>query len=308
MSLTRKRFNHKMLYFIINLKNRLKPTMKKLILHALSGCGLLTGASYPFRILIFFKQNPSLWSYIIIPLMINLSLGIFFYLQLLTWEGQLFEILILKGMEWLNEIALNLPSWLKNLDIVFIFLIEFFKLLLGLILLIITGFLLAQLGFLVGMPWYSKLSEKIESIKLGKITIIEVNFLIEIKRTLLYEFKKIILLVCIGLPLFLCNFLPGFGTLIATIGGLSLTAILTCLDFWDQPLERRRLRFRDKLGLIAKSFPSSAGFGYMCLFLISIPLLNLVTIPLCVAAGTLFFCDRLLPRYGSILETDQTSP
>ena len=278
--------------------------MKKIILHTLSGCGLLTGASYPFRILIFFKQNPSLWSYIIIPLILNLILGIFFYLQLLRWEAEVFEILTLKGMTWLNQIALNLPYWLQNLDIIFIFLIEFFKLLLGLILLVLTGFILAQIGFLLGMPWYSKLSEKIESIKLGKITIIEVDFLTEIKRALLYEFKKIILLVFIGLPLFLCNFLPGFGTLVATIGGLSLTAILTCLDFWDQPLERRRLGFRDKLGLIAKSFPSSAGFGYMCLFLISIPLLNLVTIPLCVAAGTLFVCDRLLPHYGSMFKTD----
>ena len=205
--------------------------MKKIILHTLSGCGLLTGASYPFRILIFFKQNPSLWSYIIIPLILNLILGIFFYLQLLRWEAEVFDILTLKGMTWLNQIALNLPSWLQNLDIILIFLIEFFKLLLGLILLVLTGFILAQIGFLLGMPWYSKLSEKIESIKLGKITIIEVDFLTEIKRALLYEFKKIILLVFIGLPLFLCNFLPGFGTLIATIGGLSLTAILTCLDF-----------------------------------------------------------------------------
>jgi CysZ protein len=275
-----------------------------MILHTLSGCGLLTGASYPFRILIFFKQNSSLWSYIIIPLILNLILGIFFYLQLLRWEAEVFQILTLKGMTWLNQIVLNLPYWLQNLDIIFIFLIEFFKLLLGLILLVLTGFILAQIGFLLGMPWYSKLSEKIESIKLGKITIIEVDFLTEIKRALLYELKKIILLVFIGLPLFLCNFLPGFGTLVATIGGLSLTAILTCLDFWDQPLERRRLRFRDKLGLIAKSFPSSAGFGYMCLLLISIPLLNLVTIPLCVAAGTLFVCDRLLPHYGSMFKTD----
>ena len=68
--------------------------MKKSILHALSGCGLLTGASYPFRILIFFKQNPSLWSYIIIPLILNLILGIFFYLQLLSWEAEFFEIFL----------------------------------------------------------------------------------------------------------------------------------------------------------------------------------------------------------------------
>ncbi len=267
--------------------------MKNFILQALSGCGLLTGASYPFRALNFFKQNPSLWSYIIIPLIINLGLGIFIYLKFLAWEQQLTEIVILNGMNWLNQITINLPNWLQELDVVFIFIIYLFKLLLDLILLIFTGFILAQLGFLVGTPWYSKLSEKIETIKLGKLTIIEISLFQEIQRALLYELKKIILLLFIGLPLFLCNFLPGIGTLIATIGGISLTATLTCLDFWDQPLERRRFRFRDKLGLIAKKFPMSAGFGFMCLLLVSIPLLNLITIPFCVAAGTLFFCDRL---------------
>ncbi len=277
--------------------------MKRAFFNCLTGCGVLTGASYPFRALNFFRQNPSLWSYIIVPLILNIGLGIFLYLQLLSWNQQFSEIITLNGITWLNQLAVNLPPWVPNLDIVFVFLVEIFELLLGLILLILTGFILAQVGFLVGIPWYGKLSEKLETMKLGKLTVVEVSLIKEIQRSLLYELKKLVLLVLIGLPLFLCNFLPGLGTLMATIGGLSLTATLTCLDFWDQPLERRRLRFREKLGLIGKTFPMSAGFGFTCLFFISIPLVNLVTIPLCVAAGTLFFCDRLFPRYLSTVDS-----
>ncbi|MEP0886343.1 hypothetical protein NDI49_32940, partial [Trichocoleus sp. ST-U3] len=80
------------------------------------------------------------------------------------------------------------------------------------------------------------------------------------------------------------------------IGGITLAAMIVCLDFLDAPLERRRLRFRQKLGIVTRSFPATASFSLVCLGLVSIPLLNLFTIPLCVASGTLFFCDRIYPR------------
>ena len=60
------------------------------------------------------------------------------------------------------------------------------------------------------------------------------------------------------------------------------------------PLERRRLKFRHKIQFVFARFPSSAGFGLICLSLISIPLLNLVVVPLCVSGGTLLFCDYRL--------------
>jgi CysZ protein len=265
----------------------------------LSGFGLLEGVSYPYLALTFLFRYPSLLCYVAIPLLLNLILGIFLYWQLLQWGSNSVELAhiylntlgaktaaetvghwhflepILRGFWWLVEVLLNL------------------------FLLIVTGFILSQLGVLLGSPWYEKLSEKLEILQLGQLQIETLGWPQEMRRAIAFELKKIVLLLGIGGPSLLLNFVPGLGPLAATIIGLTLTATLTCLDFLNPPLERRRLSFRAKLGLIGKSFPASAGFGFTCLFLVSIPLLNLLTIPLCVMAGTLFYGDRLYENYGN---------
>jgi CysZ protein len=198
-----------------------------------------------------------------------------------------------------DEAIANLPPWLYFLEIVLVGLVGLVRVLVGLLLLIGTGFLLAQFGVLLGAPWYGKLSEQLEKIKTGDVVNVEVGLARDVGRALVFELKKLFLLVSLGLPLLIFNFVAGVGTVISTIGGLTLTATLVCLDFLDSPLERRRLKFRQKLAIIYKNLPATAGFGLVCLFLISIPLLNLVTIPLCLAGGTLFFCDRIYPRLPS---------
>jgi CysZ protein len=117
----------------------------------------------------------------------------------------------------------------------------------------------------------------------------------DISRAVLYELKKLSLTIGLGLPLLLLNLLPGVGTAIATIGGVTLASTIVCLDFLDAAQERRRFKFRQKLAMIWRSSPASLSFALICFGLVSIPLLNLLAIPICVMAGTLFFCDRILP-------------
>jgi CysZ protein len=170
--------------------------------------------------------------------------------------------------------------------------------LLILLLLLVTGFIFLQFGVLLGAPWYGKLSEELELLKLGKLPPMESSLgstARDVGRAILYELKKLVLLALLGLPLLLFNFLPGVGTAIASVGYVALTATIICLDFFDSALERRRLKFRQKLGVVFKSLPASAAFGLVCLALVSVPLINLLAIPVCVAGGTLFFCDRIHP-------------
>lgn len=260
---------------------------------AISGFGFLAGVSYPFRTLAVFRRMPHLWGYLVTPILVNFILGIFVYAGLLFFGWQITQNGLEKLADWLDNLITSLPSRLGILEYLLIpvgFLLHF---LLIFVLLILTGFLLAQFGVLLGAPWYGKLSEQLEKTRTGQVEIVEVGIIRDIWRAILFELKKLGLMVGFGLPLLGFNFIPGLGTLISTVGGIALSATIVCLDFLDAPLERRRLRFRDKLKIIFKSLPASAGFSLTCLVLISIPLLNLITIPLCVASGTLFFCDRL---------------
>ncbi|ACK65196.1 protein of unknown function DUF540 [Rippkaea orientalis PCC 8801] len=262
----------------------------------LSGFGFFSGVTYPFRLLGVFKSHPHLLSYLIVPIIINIILGLIIDLSLgfLGWE--ISQTLMENLMTRLDGILANFPSWLGGLDYLVIGLVFLVRFLLGIILLIITGFILVQFGVILGAPWYGKLSEQLEKLRTGTVEIVEVGFIRDIFRAILFEFKKIGLVIMMSLPLLLVNFIPVVGTLLATIGGITLTSTIICLDFFDATLERRRLKFREKLGIICKSLPGSAGFALICLFLVSVPLLNLLTIPFCVGGGTLFVCDRVLDK------------
>ena len=259
----------------------------------LGGFGTLKGATYPFRALIVFIENPQLIKYIAMPILVNIVVAIALYTSLLY-----FGLQIVDGVQgditiWLEQQIANLPQWLAFLRYGASGLTLVLRLLIGIVLFVATGFLLTQFGVLLGAPWYGQLSEKLEKYRTGKVELIELNIASGLGRAILYELKKLVLIALVGIPLLLVNFIPGIGTLVSSVGSLTLTTTIVSLDFLDSCLERRRFKFRQKLKTVFKCLPASASFGLVCLGLISIPLLNLVTIPLCVASGTLFICDRL---------------
>ena len=267
--------------------------MLNILRKLLGGFGTLDGATYPVKALITFIKNPQLIKYIAIPILVNIIVAIALYSGLLYFGWQIVDGVQGELTLWLNQSINNLPEWLGFLTYIVSGLIIFIRFLLIVVLLIATGFLLTQFGVLLGAPWYGQLSEQLEKLRTGKVELIELNIISDLTRAILYEFKKLLLIALVGTPLLAINFLPGIGTLFSSIGSIALTTTIVCMDFLDSCLERRRLKFRQKLKTVFKSFPASGSFGLVCLGLISIPLLNLFTIPLCVASGTLFVCDRL---------------
>ncbi len=266
--------------------------MIKTIKKILGGFGTLDGAIYPFKALIAFIKKPELIKYIVIPILVNIVVAIALYSQLLYFGWQIIDGLQGNITIWLNQLIANLPQWLGFLTYLVSSFIVIIRFLLVIILFIVTGFVLTQFGVLLGAPWYGQLSEQLEKYRTGKVELIELNLVSDLGRAILYELKKLVLIAAAGIPLLLINFFPGIGTVISGVGSFILTTTIVSLDFLDSCLERRRLKFRQKLGVVFKSLPASGSFGLVCLGLISIPLINLVTIPLCVASGTLFICDR----------------
>jgi len=259
--------------------------------------GLIAGGTYPFRALALFLSKPIFLTYLFFPLLLNIVLGVGLYLGIFVPGWQWINVELGNFSNLLTQWVSTLPSWLNFLDEVGLGLGWVFRLVLSIGLFLLIGILLAQFGTLLGAPWYGKLSEQIERLKTNQLEIIEVGLFQEVFRALKHELKKLVLLVTVGGSCLLLNTLPGLGSLFATIGEITLFATLVCIDFLDSPLERRRLKFRQKLKLIYQTLPATASFGLVSLILVSIPLLNLFTVPLCVASGTLFFCDRIWPKH-----------
>ena len=279
--------------------------MLKTIKKILGGFGTLDGATYPFKALITFSKNPQLIKYIVIPIAVNIVVAIALYSGLLYFGWQIVDSVQGDLVVWLDRSIERLPQWMGFLSYLVSALIAIARLLLIIVLLIATGFVLTQFGVLLGAPWYGQLSEQLEKLRKGKVELIELNIVSDLSRAILYELKKLVLIAIIGLPLLSINLLPGIGSLISTIGSIALTTTIVCMDFLDSCLERRRFKFRQKLKIVLKNLPATGSFGLVCLGLISIPLINLVTIPLCVASGTLFICDRVkLPSISSRRDTN----
>lgn len=261
--------------------------------------GLLAGASYPLQAIALFFRRPKLLTYLVVPMIINVILGLLLYVGLLLPGWRVLGDLAVQLNSWINGLEAGLPAWLYWLSGVAWGVGWLLRSLLVVLLLGVIGFVLAQFGTLLGAPWYGQLSEQIERLRLGQAETVEVGLVRDVGRALGFELKKLILLLGAGLLFLLLNFLPGLGTGLGAIEGASVAALLTCLDFLDAPLERRRLRFRRKLQLVLGNLPVMASFSLACLLLLSVPLLNLLMVPVCVAAGTILFCDRLWPRYFS---------
>ncbi|MBW4470989.1 MAG: EI24 domain-containing protein [Stenomitos rutilans HA7619-LM2] len=264
--------------------------------------GVVTGATYPLQALLFIYQHSRLWGGVVIPILVNLVVGAALYVGLLLpgWRG--IDQWASGVPTWLAQWVATLPPWASRLltwlPTGATFLDDVLRFLMAIALFVITGLLLVQFGAILGAPWYGNLAEQTERLRGGEIPVGSPSLsraLQDIWRAVTFQLKKLLLLVVIGVPLLMLNFLPPLGTTIASVGGAALAALLVGLDFLDAPLERRRFRFRQKLGLFARSLPASATFSWACLVLVSIPFVSLIAVPVCVVAGTLFSSDRVLP-------------
>jgi CysZ protein len=283
-----------------------KPTPS--LIHA--PLGIIAGAMYPFKALKLLQETPQLWGYVLIPIVVNILIAIALYIILLFPSLQGIDKLVLDWSTRFNSLIVTLPNQLHFISIfgnIFSWLVH---VILVTVLLLIVGFLSVQFGVVLGAPWYGQLSEQLEKMKIGQLPDLDMSLtgiLREIQRAFAFELGKLKIMVIVGLPLFLLNFIPGLGSAIATVGGVILGTTLVSLDFLSAPLDRRKFEFKDKLNIFRESLPASGSFGLVCFGLVSIPFLGLLAIPLCVVAGTLFFCDRVWPHHFAEKESKTNS-
>lgn len=244
---------------------------------------VLDGLAYYPRTWQLLRSHRELWGYLAWPLVLNLVVG-----SALTVAG------IFAGWQAVDGLVAGLPAWLAALGPV----------LHGLVVVLVclaVAFLVARAGVVLGAPWYDALSEHIEAIVAPEAARPAVSpwpfgWLVDVGRALRWEAQKGLLALGVALVVLAMNVVPVVGQIAGAALAVGTAILFGCLDAMDASLERRRLGFRAKLGLVLGQGPLVLGFGGPAAVLVGLPFLNLLAVPFLMAAGTLIYCERLAER------------
>ncbi|UCG77220.1 MAG: sulfate transporter CysZ [Nitrospirota bacterium] len=237
---------------------------------------LYLGASFLFRGFSLLTK-PGLKRFAILPVMINVIV-----FSLLTWIGihyfnDLLNWLLPAGEGWWEALARTL-LWL---------LFAFSALL-------ILFFTFSIVSNLIGSPFNSLLSEKVERyIEPSRPVEVSTNaggFLSEIPSSVLNEIRKIFYYLLFSALILSLSVMP-LANIIFPFVWIIFTSWMLTLEYIGYPMENHGSVFADVRKAAGSKLGLSMGFGAAAMLCTLIPLVNLVIMPAAVAGGTLMWLE-----------------
>jgi CysZ protein len=229
------------------------------------------GVTYLLRgFKLIFKSG--LRRYLIIPLIINIIL---------------FSAFVLFGYHLIGYFSSLLPHWLQWLK--WIFEILFFVT--SSVIIVYTFTIIANL---IGCPFNSFLSEKVELITTGHkpsegdtLT----DTLKDIPRVLKREWYKIKYFLPRAALLLIFYFIPVINV-IASVLWFVFSCWMMAMEYIDYPMDNHKTTFIDMKKHLHKNCFGSLSFGFGVLMASLIPVVNFVVMPAAVAGATLMYLEQ----------------
>lgn len=232
-----------------------------------------------FKIL---NSHKKLWLYFIIPFIINLILlsAIFYFSYQYIYPSLL--NLIPSGDAWYLSIIRWITGPLVILTMIMIFV-----------------FLYSITGSIICAPANDLLSGKVEELLTGKTFEEKFSFsgiLEDIIRILKNTVKLLLFLILFNIVIILLNIIPVFGNTIYSILSLLSALFFFGFSFFDFPLERRKLLFRQKFRIIWQFKYYTMGLGFSFFILSFIPILGFLALNLAAAGAAELFVKYIEPN------------
>jgi CysZ protein len=209
---------------------------------------------------------------IIIGIIIYFTLGKFFYSDLKDW------------IHALVTSKITSDTWGAVLYYIFMAI-------LWILIFFIVNWTFVLLVSLVASPFNDLLSERCEKMIQGEIPGSAINSLKQrfgiILKIIFNEVKKLSFIISLSLIAFVLNFFPLFTPLT-----LVLTSILMAINFLDYSWSRHHLTLSECLSEIKKNFWIYTLSGFAFMFLMTIPVANLIALPF----GVVFFTLARIKR------------
>lgn len=250
----------------------------------------VNGFTGPFVAWRFVREHEGLKRYFIIPFLINIVLlSAIVYLSFI-FIYPLLQGIIPQGDAWYLEAL----KWILTP-------------LLLIILAIVIVLLYSISGSIIAAPFNDPLSAKVEKL----LTQVDSEekfsvklFLADIVRMTLNVVKLLLLLLIFYIVILLFNMIPVAGSIVYAVLGFFGTTFFLGFQFFDFPLERRRMVFRDKLRILWKIKFLTMGLGLGFFIISIIPILGFLGLNLGAIAGTALYVEYIKPALDSANESE----
>ena len=204
-----------------------------------------------------------------IPIVVNISLGFLLFRYGLTGEIS-------------RRIVDSLAQSASPTAMVIITLLSRF---LDVIVFILVTYTAVRFGTVIASPLYGAIAERVCDTLLPDQDLPSRSWWADVAAAMGYEAKKIGLNVAFAVTALILSVVPVVGAVVDVAWTIAIALIFVCLDLTDASYSRRRQTFRRRGSELLKVFPEALGFALVVLPLVSIPIVNMFTVPWCCAAG-----------------------
>lgn len=234
------------------------------------------GIGYAFQGFSLVRAH-KVWPYALIPLAIN---ALFFGTAIafgVVYFGEFLDSLLPQWLDWAVVRALLWVLFAVSVALV-------------------TFFAFTLLANLVAAPFNGLLSDRVERHLRGQFGDegTQRGLVAEVGASFGAEIRKLVYLVAWSIPLLILFLVPGFN-LLAPALWLGFGAWMMALEYADCPLGNHGVVFHNGRALIAQRRGTALGFGAAVMVMTTIPILNMLTMPVAVAGATALYIDELAP-------------
>lgn len=218
--------------------------------------------------------RPGLRRYFVVPVLINTMVLII--LSAYSWS---------RFDGWVDAIMGWFPGWMSAIY----WLIWLVALIVVLVLLLFAFTFIANL---IASPFNAVLSIRVEALLTGKPPVSEVTPLMILPRAVGREIVKFLYILPLLIGLVLITIIPVINV-VSPILWVLFGAWMMAIQYADYAADNNDVSFRDlKARLRARRFQSLM-FGLPAYLLLTIPIINLILMPVGVAGGTRFWVEHL---------------
>ena len=207
-------------------------------------------------------SHPTLRTFIIIPILINVVL---------------YSVVLALGYYYVDELITQaIPDWLHWLNWILwpLFFISFF---------VLSFFSFTVLANLIASPFYGLLAARTQSLISGQAQIVEQP----LSQVLIAESKRVFYILTRILPLLVLFLIPVINVIASFVLAI-FGAWCLAMEYMAYPLENQGLLFAEQKDLLKSVRLGALSFGGLTMLGLTLPVLNIIIAPAAVIGATLY--------------------